>query len=143
MPKVRRSRQVPVSPESVWQVLSDPHHQPRWWPDVRRVEDVREDGFTQVIYTRKGRPVRVDFLLGAVEPPARVVWEQELAGTPFERVLVAMEIEIRVEPRDGGSEVTIEQRQQLRGYSRTGGWMLRRATRRRLDEALDSLAAVL
>lgn len=142
MPKVRRSRQLPVSPEAVWEVLGDPHHQPRWWPEVRRVEDVREDGFTQVIYTRKGRPVRVDFTLEAVEPPSRLVWEQEVAGTPFERVLVAMQIEIRVESREHGSEVTIEQRQQLRGYSRTGGWMLRRAARRRLDAALEALAAV-
>jgi len=35
--------------------------------------------------------------------------------------------------------VTIELRQQLRGYSRTGGFMLRRASRRRLEEALEWL----
>ena len=36
--------------------------------------------------------------------------------------------------------MTITQQQKLRGYSRTGGFMLRRATRSKLDEALDGLA---
>ena len=38
-----------------------------------------------------------------------------------------------------GNRVTIAQRQTLRGYSRTGGFLLRRATASRLDEALDGL----
>jgi uncharacterized protein YndB with AHSA1/START domain len=126
----------------VWKLLEDPHHLPRWWPGVRRVEAVRDDGWTQVLYTRKGRPVRVDLRLLASEPPSRRVWEQELAGTPFERVLSQAVTEVLVEPDQNGCAVTIEQRQQLRGYSRTGGWMLRRATRRRLDEALEGLAQI-
>ena len=66
------------------------------------------------------------------------MWEQELAGTPFERVLGESVTEIVLERVDGGTRVTIEQRQKLRGYSRTGGFMLqarrggeaRRGTRR-------------
>jgi hypothetical protein len=38
--------------------------------------------------------------------------------------------------------VTIEQRQRLRGYSATGGFMLRRATGRKLEEALDGLERI-
>jgi hypothetical protein len=40
------------------------------------------------------------------------------------------------------TSITIAQRQKLRGYSRTGGWMLRRATKSRLDEALDGLERI-
>jgi hypothetical protein len=57
-------------------------------------------------------------------------------------VLAESVIEVLIEPSEGGSEVTVEQRQQLKGYSRTGGWMLRRATRRKLDEALDGLSRI-
>jgi hypothetical protein len=38
--------------------------------------------------------------------------------------------------------VTITHLQRLRGSNRTGGWMLARATRKRLDEALAGLAAI-
>lgn len=139
---VRRRRHVAARPEEVWKVLGDPHHLPRWWPDVRRVEDVREDGWTQVLYTRKGRPVRVDMRLARDEPPCRRSWEQEVVGTPFERVLAESVIEVEIEAAQEGCEVTIEQRQRLRGYSKTGGWMLRRATRRKLDEALECLSQI-
>jgi uncharacterized protein YndB with AHSA1/START domain len=142
MPRVSRSRVVDAPPERLWEVVGDAHHLPRWWPGVRRVEGVETDRFTEVIYTRKGHPVRVDFRIAHTEPPRRQVWEQELAGTPFERVLSQSVIEVAIEPSGEGSEVTLSQRQQLRGSSRTGGWMLRRATRRKLDEALEGLAAI-
>lgn len=142
MPTTRRSRLIEAPPDRVWEVVEDPHHLPRWWPRVSRVEGVDEDRFTQVIFTRKGRPVRVDFhVLESVAPRLRV-WGQDIAGTPFERVLAESVVEIAIEPAGEGAEVTITQRQQLRGYSRTGGWMLRRATRRTLDEALEGLAVI-
>src|SRR5579884_1088296 len=94
MPVARRSRVVGASPEEVWSLVQDPHHIPRWWPDVRRMEDVESDRWTQVFMTRKGRAVRADFHLLESEPPGpggdppgRRIWEQELDGTPFERVL--------------------------------------------------------
>jgi hypothetical protein len=43
---------------------------------------------------------------------------------------------------DGGTQVSIALQQKLRGYSKTGGFLLRRATRRRLDEALDGLRRI-
>ena len=57
-------------------------------------------------------------------------WEQEIPGTPFERVLEESVIEVVLEPEGVGTRVTIAQRQKLKGYSRTGGFLLRRATGR-------------
>ena len=48
-----------------------------------------------------------------------------------------------MDPVPGGTEVTIAQQQKLRGYSRTGGFMLRRARAAKLDEALDGLERIL
>lgn len=112
---------------------------PRWWPGVTRMEDVREDRWTQVHTTKKGRPVRIDFRLLESEHLGRRRWEQEIEGTPFERVLSEAVTEIQLEPEPEGTRVTIELRQKLRGYSRTGGFVLRRATGSKLDEALQGL----
>ncbi|HWD65454.1 MAG TPA: SRPBCC family protein [Solirubrobacteraceae bacterium] len=142
MPSVSRRLTIEAPPDRLWELVSDPHHLPRWWPAVERMEGVEEGRFTQVLFTRKGRPVRIDYRVVTQEPPHRQVWEQDLAGTPFERVLSGSVIEVLVDPVPDGAEVTISQRQQLRGYSRTGGWMLRRATRRKLDQALEGLAAI-
>ncbi len=142
MPNVRRRRTLAASPESIWAVVADPHHLPRWWPGVTRVEGVADGRFTEVLLTKKGRPVRVDFSLDASEPPHRRAWRQEITGTPFERVLAEAVIEVVIERSDGGSQVTIEHRQTLKGYSKTGGFMLRRATGGKLDEALDGLARI-
>jgi uncharacterized protein YndB with AHSA1/START domain len=142
LPSISRRLTIEAPSDRLWELVSDAHHLPRWWPGVERVEGVEPGRFTQVLHTRKGRPVRIDFLVTAEEPPHRQVWEQELAGTPFERVLQESVIEVVIEALGEGSAVTISQRHQLRGYSRTGGWMLRRATRRKLDEALEGLAAI-
>ncbi|MFZ1992874.1 MAG: SRPBCC family protein [Solirubrobacteraceae bacterium] len=142
MAAARRSRTLSASAEELWALIADPHHLPRWWPGVQRVEGVEGDRFTQVFKTRRGRPVRADFRVVVSEAPATRSWEQEVAGTPFERVLSASVIEVRLDPVPDGTEVTISHQQKLRGYSRTGGFLLRRATRARLDEALDGLARI-
>ncbi len=146
MPVVRRSRTVDAPAEEVWEVVADPYHMPRWWPEVKQMEAVEDDRFTQVFVTRKGRRVRMDFRLLASEPPdrdaetpGRRTWEQELAGTPFERVLGQAITEVMVEPAGERTRVTIALTQRLRGLSRTGGFMMRRATRTRVDEALRGL----
>jgi uncharacterized protein YndB with AHSA1/START domain len=142
MAAARRSRTLPASPERLWELIADPHHMPRWWPGVERVEGVEGDRFTQVFKTKRGRPVRADFRVLQSEPPTTRSWEQAVAGTPFERVLAASVIEVRLAPVAQGTEVTISQEQKLRGYSRTGGFLLRRATASRLEEALDGLARI-
>ncbi len=142
MATTQRTRVVPAAQQEIWALIADPHHMPRWWPGVERMEGVEPDRFTQVFKTKRGRPVRVDFRVIESEPPWGRAWEQEIAGTPFERVLNESIIEVRLEPVEGGTEVTIGQHQKLRGYSRTGGFLLKRATRSKLDEALDGLERV-
>jgi uncharacterized protein YndB with AHSA1/START domain len=148
MAVTRRTRTVSATPLAIWELVEDPHHLPRWWPGVARMEGVSEDRFTQVFMTKKGRPVRIDFTLLESRPPDDAGngvrrWEQEIVGTPFERVLTASIIEIRLEPAGAGTAVTIEHEQRLRGYSRTGGFMLKRATGTKLDGALDGLERLL
>lgn len=142
MPGARRSRTLAASPETLWELIADPHHMPRWWPGVERMEGVEADRFTQVFKTKKGRPVRADFTVLESDPPTIRSWQQEVAGTPFERVLSSSVVEVRLDPVAAGTEVTIAHRQKLRGYSRTGGFMLRRATASKLDQALDGLARI-
>lgn len=147
--EARRTRLIEAEPDAVWAVIEDPHHFPRWWPGVVRVEGVSQDRFTHVYTTKKGRTVRIDFrILETRAPeedrPGHRSWAQDIPGTPFERVLREAITEIWLAPSDdAGAQVTLVQRQKLRGYSRTGGWMLRRATRARLDEALDGLERIL
>lgn len=124
----------------MWAVIEDPHHLPRWWPSVVRVEGVEADRWTQVHLTKRGRPVRLDFRVLSAEPPARILWEQEIAGTPLQRVLEESLTEIVLETSGDGTRITIAQRQKLRGYSRTGGLLVRRGTEGMLQRALDGLA---
>jgi uncharacterized protein YndB with AHSA1/START domain len=139
VPTTRRARTLAASPEALWETVGDAHHLPRWWPRVTRVESVEADRFTAALATERGRTVRADFVVVASEPPVLRVWEQQLPGTPFERVLAAARTEIRLGAEGDGTRVTLELRQRLRGLSQLGGFMLRRANRRVLDEALDAL----
>jgi hypothetical protein len=114
------------------------------------MESVEPDRWTEVLMTRKGRPVRMDFELisseppgAGADPPGRRVFTQEIDGTPFERVLGEAITEIVLEPAEAGTRVTIALSQKLRGYSRTGGFLLRRATRAKLDDALQELERIL
>lgn len=143
MALARRRRTIRASRNDVWELIADPDHMPRWWPGVARMEGVEQDRFTQVFTTKRGRPVRVDFRVIQSDPPQARVWQQEVAGTPFERVLNESVIAVSLDPVADGTDVTIEQRQKLRGYSRTGGFLLRRATAGKLDEALDGLERIL
>lgn len=149
MPRVSRTRVIAAPRERVWELISDPHHIPRWWPRAQRVEDVRgasgtkRTQWTTVLGTARGSVVRADFRCVSAARPDRYLWEQELDGTPFERILRAAELEIRLASRDAGTAVTLESRESLRGLSRLGGLMVRGATRRRLNEALDGIELAL
>jgi uncharacterized protein YndB with AHSA1/START domain len=48
----RRNRTIAATPESLWEVVADPHHFPRWWPGVTRMEGVSDDAWTQVFTTK-------------------------------------------------------------------------------------------
>ena len=139
MPRTARTRTLRARPDAVWEVVGDPHHFPRWWPRVERVEAVDAGRWTKVFVTRKGHTVRADFELVDSRPPTLRAWRQEVEDSPFERVLGDAVTEVRIEPAGEGSSVTIEQRQKLRGLARLGRFLVRRATARVLDEALDGL----
>lgn len=143
MSVAQRSRTFKVSPNEIWEVIADPEHLPRWWPGVDRMEGVEGDRFTEVLTTKGGRPVRADFRIIQSDAPYALAWMQEVEGTPFQRVLSESIIAIALSLVGDGTTVTIEQRQKLRGYSRTGGFLLRRATGEKLDEALDGIARIL
>ena len=143
MARTTRSRPLESPPEAVWEVVSDPHHLPRWWPGVARVEDVHGARFTEVIPTRRGRPVRLDFVVVESDPPRRRAWSQELTGTPFERLLRSWTTTITLAPAsDDGCIVTLEEHQQLRGSFRAGLLLQRRPAARRVESALTGLAAL-
>jgi hypothetical protein len=114
-----------------------------------RVEDVhgdpgaRRSRFTQVFRTSKGTSVRADFRCKAARQGESLVWEQELEGTPFEGFLRGSELELRLAPDGGATEVTVEGRRRLRGLSRLGGPMMKRATGRTLNRALEGIEEAL
>jgi len=141
---VSRSRTVPAEPEAVWSVVADPRRLARWWPRTERVKSITREGWTTVLRSPRGRPVRADWKLEADERPVRRAWSQEVEGTPFARVLRERRVEARLRPADGGTEVTLELHQRARGRARVGGGlMLRRAARKELEAALDGLEGVL
>jgi uncharacterized protein YndB with AHSA1/START domain len=151
VPTARASRKIAAPVEQLWQLVCDPHHLPRWWPRVTRVEAVDRDAFTEVMQTKKGKWVRADFDLVRVDEQERVVtWAQRVEGTPFARVLSAAETELVLAPAAQATQVTIELRQTLAGYTprfgmlagfspRMGGRMVRRAAQRTVEQALDGL----
>jgi uncharacterized protein YndB with AHSA1/START domain len=139
---IRRTRTLAATPEELWAIVGDPHHLPRWWPRVKRVEAVGEDGFTQVLTTDKGASVRADFVVMESSAPRVRRWAQDLAGSPFERILTLSETEIRLEPDGDRTRVVVSRAQRLRGMARFGSFLVTRASARQLDDALSGLAAL-
>ena len=141
--RIARTRKLAASPDAVWEVVKDPYHLPRWWPRTERVEGVTETGWTSVLGSPKGggRSVRADYTLETSEPGRRRRWRQELENTPFERIFSAWAAEVVLEPAGEGTKVRLLVESQGRGWARFGGFMVRRAMKRLLDEALDGLQA--
>ncbi len=142
----RRSRLVAAPAKEVWRLASDPESLPRWWPATQRVEQVSRAGWTSVLVSPRGRPVRVDYSVSTTEPGRRRRWRQEVEGTPFERLFASVEYELRLEVAPGrpdATQVELVVEQQARGWARFGGPQLKLAARRQLDGALTGLAEVL
>lgn len=145
MPKTSASRTVAAPAQDVWELIRDPHHLPRWWPRVARVEDVQAETFTELLASPRGRLVRADFnVLARDERTLLLRWAQEIEGTPFARLLKSAETELRLQPGGRATAVTIELDQRLRGIlPRLGASRVRRAARQTLEEALDGLERIL
>lgn len=180
MPTARASRTIAAPVQELWELIRDPHHLPRWWPRVTRVEGVEESAFTEVMLTKKGKVVRADFSVARVDESAHVLtWAQRIEGTPFAAVLRSAETELRLQPASapgaqvaaaafgedagpapaaGATEVTIELRQELGASSagsgpyvnrlprsflpRLGSWLVRRAAKATVEQALDGLEQI-
>ena len=164
MPTVQRTRKIAASQQELWDVLSDPHHLPRWWPRVTRVEAVEDGAFTEVLMSAKGKIVRADFEILPAPGPRRIVWSQLVEDTPFARILKSAETEISLADAHGSegplTEVTLELRQTLQGRvpgrsglpsflpgrlvgsSRFGSPLVHRAAVATLEEALDGLELI-
>ncbi|HWJ42237.1 MAG TPA: SRPBCC family protein [Solirubrobacterales bacterium] len=144
-----RRRTVQAPPDEVWKLVSDPYSLPRWWPRTARVENVdarsggRRTRWTKVLQTGEGRGVRADFRCVSSAEGERYVWEQDLEGTPFERHLKALRVEVGMREREGGTEVSLTEQQSLKGMSKLGSPLMRRARGDVLDEALDGIEAAL
>lgn len=149
MARVTRTRSVQAPVGEVWKLVSDPYNLPRWWPRVSRVENVdakpggKRTQWTQVLATSEGRSVRADFRCVSSAEGERYVWEQELEGTPFERHLNGLRVEVGMRERDGGTEVSLTEEQSLKGMSKLGSPLMKRARKDVLDEALDGIEAAL
>jgi carbon monoxide dehydrogenase subunit G len=140
VPVTKRRARVGAAPPVVWQTVADPHQLPRWWPRVERVEGVDGRGFTQVLRSDKGAMVRADFRIATKHKPQRIVWAQDVDGTPFAKLLRSSETHVRLAPAaDGATDVELRLDQKLQGVSRLGGFLVKRAARRQLDDALAAL----
>lgn len=173
MPRSTVTATVHAPAQEVWELIADPHHLPRWWPRVDRVEGVDGEAFTQVLRSERGRLVRADFLIVESDREAmRLVWSQQVAGTPFATVLRSAETELRLRelPQGAAAElggaatevtITLDQRppspfggNKLPGgggtfsqglysiFAHLGGFMVRRAAKATAREALDGLQRI-
>ncbi len=159
MPTTRANRTIAAPVQQLWELLLDPHHLPRWWPGVTRVEDVAHGAFTEVMKTKKGKLVRLDFDVRSEETTHTLTWVQRIAGTPFASVLTSAETELRLTPAgEDATEVTIELRQQMgrhrsadqayaqgmymKALPRLGAPLVRRAAATKLKQALDGLERI-
>lgn len=149
MPRVTRRRTIAAPVAEVWELISDPYNLPRWWPRTSRVESVdRKPGgkrsqWTKVLETAEGRGVRADYRCLSAAEGERYVWEQQLAGSPFERHLRRSVVEISLREKGGETEISLTSEQKLRGMSRLGSPMMRGGQRKILDEALNGIEAAL
>jgi len=140
---VRRERALSASREEVWRLVGDPEGLPRWWPGVTRVEEASPEAWITVLTSPKGKRVRADYSRVAVEEGRRLVWRQELEGSPFERILAEAVTTVELAPDDGGTRVTIALDQRPRGWTRFAPFQLRAAGARQVEGALAGLERVL
>jgi len=147
--RVTRHRTIAAPVAEVWKLVSDPYNLPRWWPRVGRVENVdRKDGgrrsqWTKVLQTAEGRGVRADYRCLSSAENERYVWEQQLEGTPFARHLRSSRVEVALRAAGERTEVELASVQVMRGMSRLGSPLLRKAQAEILDEALDGIERAL
>ena len=136
---MRRETVVPRAPDEVWQVVSDPDQLPRWWPGVTRVEDTSAQAWTTVLTSPKGKSVRMDYSRVEATEPTRLVWRQEVAASPFERILEEATTSLELAQTESGTRVAIELEQKPRGWARFAPLQFRAAGKRQVEGAVEGL----
>jgi uncharacterized protein YndB with AHSA1/START domain len=137
---VRRETVLTAAPDEVWRLVSDPSRLPEWWPGVTRVEGAGSESWTTVLTSPKGKSVRADFSRVDAAAPERLVWRQEVEGSPFERILAAAVTTLELSPAEGGgTRVAIALDQKPRGWARFAPFQFRAAGTRQVRGALDGL----
>jgi uncharacterized protein YndB with AHSA1/START domain len=140
---VRRELTLSAAPADVWRVVSDPARLPQWWPGVSRVEEASPEAWTKVLTSSQGKTVRADYTRLEADEARRLLWQHEVEGSPFERILARSTTEIVLEPENGRTRVAIAVSQQPRGWARLSPFQLRAAATRQVEGALDGLQRVL
>jgi hypothetical protein len=110
---------------------------------VDRKPEGKRSQWTKVLETAEGRGVRADYRCVSSADRERYVWEQQLAGSPFERHLRRSVIEIGLREDGVKTAISITSDQRLRGMSRLGSPMMRGGQGKILNQALDGLERAL
>lgn len=140
---VRRKTLVPAAPDEVWRVLSDPARLAQWWPGVTRVEEATDETWTMVLSSPRGKTVRADYTRVEEVEGERLVWRQEVAESPFERILASAVTTIVLAPEAaGGTQVEVALEQRPRGWARFAPLQFRAAGVRQVKGAIDGLDAI-
>ena len=139
----RRETVVAASPDEVWDVVSDPAQLPRWWPGVTRVEEATPKSWTSVLSSPRGKAVRADYTRVEAVPEERIVWRQEVEGSPFERILASAVTTLSLTSEgQAGTRATLLLDQKPRGWARFAPIQFRAAGSRQVKGALDGLEAL-
>ena len=139
---LRRDAVLGATPDEVWAVVNDPGQLPRWWPGVTRVEEATPDAWTSVLSSPRGKVVRADYTRVEAVPRERLVWRQEVAGSPFERILASALTTVALAPANGGTKATVALEQKPRGWARFAPFQFRAAGSRQVRGAVDGLQAL-
>jgi uncharacterized protein YndB with AHSA1/START domain len=136
-----------TAPEGVWPLVDDPAVISRWFAYADRAEVLEGsgEGRRQRMHGLWGRRhFEVDQKVVAYVPARRIAWEHEaerLDGKPAPRFARYTRFEVRLEPQDGGTLVTLLSVQLPAGFlkgivmNRAG----RRETMRQLEKSIDDL----
>ena len=139
---IRRDTVVAAAPAEVWRTVSDPQSLPRWWPGVTRVEDATAEAWTKVLSSPRGKTVRADYTRIEAVENERLVWRQELAESPFERILAFAETSVTLAAAEGGTKVEVALEQKPRGWARFAPLQFRAAGVRQVQGAIEGLDAL-
>jgi uncharacterized protein YndB with AHSA1/START domain len=140
---LRRQTVLAATPEEIWEFVSDPEQLPRWWPGVTRVEEATPEAWTGVLGSPRGKAVRVDYTRVEALWGQRLVWRQEVEGSPFERILAWAITTLSLAPvEEMATEVTIALDQKPRGWARFAPLQFRAAGSRQVQGALEGLEAL-